>query len=77
MQVEILPRVQAIVREVSGSYLLRDRGLKPIAKNIEQEVNRQVIAVMSFLQEQQSDALGISDMIRRQQPDAWARLEPR
>ncbi|MBS3937857.1 MAG: Ger(x)C family spore germination protein [Peptococcaceae bacterium] len=77
VEVEILPRVKAIVREVSGSYILRDRGLEPIAQNIEQEVNRQVIAVMSFLQEQKADALGIGDMIRRQQPDVWARLEPR
>lgn len=77
VEIVIRPRVRAVVREVTGSYILRDRGFAPIARNLEQEIDRQVLQVVAFLQENQADALGIGHMLRRSNPEAWSKLENR
>lgn len=77
VEITISPRVRAVVREVTGTYSLRDRGFAPIAMNLEQDIDHQVQQVVAFLQENQADALGFGHMLRRSNPTAWSKLENR
>ena len=77
IEVVIRPRVRAVVREVTGTYSLRDRGFAPIASNLEQEIDRQVLQVVAFLQESGADALGFGHMLQRSNPREWSKLKNR
>jgi len=77
VSVDIKNSVVTRVHEIQGGYDFAQKGFEPLTQTLENTLNTQVENVFSYLQSLGIDSLGLGEIIRRNSPSDWSKLEPK